>query len=107
MAHMQREFDELKAQFERLQDQLERFLKEAGSEVGEEIHPRMEAARERFVQTVDTVKRKARDAQEEMQRRAKMADQYAHENPWQVAAGAALLGALLGALSALVWHSKK
>lgn len=107
MAHMQREFEELKAQLGRLEDQLERFLKEAGAEAHEGFQPHMEAARERFAQAVDTVKSKARHAQEEMRRRAQMADAYAHENPWQIAAGAALVGALIGALSALLWHSKK
>ncbi len=82
------ELAELQKQVDKLNEQL-RELTETEKDV-------IDNAREKLTRAVDTLKDRGAKAGKEVRRMAKQADEYAHENPWQIAAAAAVVALAAG-----------
>jgi ElaB protein len=52
--------------------------------------------KERATESMDMARTKSHEAMERARKAGTKADEYVHENPWQVIAGAAAIGAVIG-----------
>ncbi len=82
------ELTELQKQVDKLNDQLREFT-EGEKEV-------VEQAREKLTRAVDSLKDRGVKLSKDARRISKQADEYAHENPWQIAGAVALVALAAG-----------
>ena len=92
--------DNIISDFRSLAAHAQELLQATASYSGEGVA----SAREKLLESLDDAREQFKEAQDyafDQGRRAmKVADEFAHEKPWQAIAGAFLVGMLLGAVSA-------
>lgn len=91
-----RELAEIRDLMEELTDRLADLSDEAQATLLEESGQLIESVRDRAGVMMDRVREKTHEVATRAREAGKRADEYAHEEPWKVAAGAAVLGALIG-----------
>lgn len=87
---------ELKALIAELGSKLGEVSEDTKDELLEESAELMEAFKEKLTDRVAMARERGRQAMEQARAAGRQADEYIHENPWHVAAGAAVLGILIG-----------
>lgn len=93
-----KELREIRTLMGELGERLASLGNEAQEELMEDSADLVEAIKGRALRGWETAREKGQMAAERAREAGRKADEYVHENPWQTAAGAAALGAVLGFL---------
>ena len=91
---------EIKRLMAELGDQLGELGDEAGDELTDEASELMDTLKSEIGRKWELARAKGREALAKAKLAGQQTDEYAHDNPWKVAASAALIGGLIGFLIA-------
>lgn len=93
-----KELKEIQGLMDELGGRLQALAVDAGEEALDASSQRVEELRAQLAALMGTARERGRVAVDRAREASKQADKYAHDNPWQVAAGAVVLGVALGYL---------
>lgn len=91
-----RDLAEIRNIMEELTDRLTNLSDEAKLALLEESGALVSAVRDKAGDMLTRAREKTQEVTDKARAAGKQADEYAHDEPWKVAAGAALVGALIG-----------